>query len=176
MPIKVECDCGRVINAPETAAGKRVKCPECHGSVPVPAAAEPDVELVEEAPVKRKSAPRVDDEIKPVIEREDEDDEAEEEPKPKKKRKKRRADDESDDDGTDPFWKTREGMILNGLGVLGLGVAGIAIYFFDKRRSMGALIAGIVCVLAGIGGVIAGLTKPTGKGRKKRRRNDDEDE
>ncbi len=43
MPVKVRCpNCERVMNAPEAARGKAVKCPGCQGKVPVPAAdAEP---------------------------------------------------------------------------------------------------------------------------------------
>ena len=39
MPVRVRCpQCEKVINAPDAARGKAVKCPECQGRVPVPAA------------------------------------------------------------------------------------------------------------------------------------------
>jgi uncharacterized RDD family membrane protein YckC/Zn finger protein HypA/HybF involved in hydrogenase expression len=38
MPVKVKCPkCSKVLNAPEAARGKAVKCPECESKVPVPA-------------------------------------------------------------------------------------------------------------------------------------------
>lgn len=37
MPIEFSCGtCGKKLRAPDTAAGKRVKCPGCGGPVPVP--------------------------------------------------------------------------------------------------------------------------------------------
>lgn len=39
MPISTECpDCGKQLRAPESAAGKRAKCPQCGGVVPIPEA------------------------------------------------------------------------------------------------------------------------------------------
>jgi hypothetical protein len=39
MPIDIVCpSCGKRLKAPDTAAGKRVKCPQCSAAVPVPAA------------------------------------------------------------------------------------------------------------------------------------------
>lgn len=37
MPLKIKCDCGQVLSVPETAAGKKVKCPKCQKAVDVPA-------------------------------------------------------------------------------------------------------------------------------------------
>jgi uncharacterized RDD family membrane protein YckC/DNA-directed RNA polymerase subunit M/transcription elongation factor TFIIS len=40
MPVKVKCPkCAKVLNAPEAARGKAVKCPGCESKVPVPAEA-----------------------------------------------------------------------------------------------------------------------------------------
>lgn len=39
MPIKVSCQCGKNLNAPDAAAGKAVKCPGCGKGVRVPAVA-----------------------------------------------------------------------------------------------------------------------------------------
>jgi uncharacterized RDD family membrane protein YckC len=40
MPVKVKCPkCSKVLNAPEAARGKAVKCPGCESKVPVPAEA-----------------------------------------------------------------------------------------------------------------------------------------
>lgn len=38
MPIKIRCQCGKTLNAPDAAAGKAVKCPGCGKSLRVPAA------------------------------------------------------------------------------------------------------------------------------------------
>ncbi|MBM78978.1 MAG: hypothetical protein CMJ78_00080 [Planctomycetaceae bacterium] len=37
MPIKVRCDCGKAISAPDAARGKAIKCPDCGERVRVPA-------------------------------------------------------------------------------------------------------------------------------------------
>jgi hypothetical protein len=43
MSITFACACGRSINAPDTAAGKRARCPGCGDLVQVPWASDPDV-------------------------------------------------------------------------------------------------------------------------------------
>ena len=55
MPISVTCTCGRKLNAPDTLAGKRAKCPACQGQILVPEpleVIEDDVEFIEELPQK----------------------------------------------------------------------------------------------------------------------------
>jgi hypothetical protein len=42
MSITFACDCGRTINAPDTAAGKRARCPGCGDLVKVPIADDQD--------------------------------------------------------------------------------------------------------------------------------------
>ena len=38
MPVKVRCpECQKVLQAPDAARGKAIKCPECAARVPVPA-------------------------------------------------------------------------------------------------------------------------------------------
>ena len=39
MPIPISCSCGARMSAPDTAAGKRVKCPKCGAALAVPAPA-----------------------------------------------------------------------------------------------------------------------------------------
>jgi len=39
MPIKLRCQCGKVLSAPDAAAGKAVKCPGCGKTIRVPTAA-----------------------------------------------------------------------------------------------------------------------------------------
>jgi predicted RNA-binding Zn-ribbon protein involved in translation (DUF1610 family) len=38
VPIKVSCSCGKTLTAPDTAAGKKAKCPSCGQVIVVPAA------------------------------------------------------------------------------------------------------------------------------------------
>src|ERR1700736_5830482 len=41
MPIDVQCSgCSTMLRAPDTAAGKKVKCPKCEAVIAVPAAAD----------------------------------------------------------------------------------------------------------------------------------------
>jgi predicted RNA-binding Zn-ribbon protein involved in translation (DUF1610 family) len=50
MPVVVSCRCGKQLRAPDHAVGKRVKCPGCGESIPVPgpkkAAAAPEAEKI----------------------------------------------------------------------------------------------------------------------------------
>lgn len=172
MSIKVECECGKTLLAGDGSGGKRVKCPECHALVRVPVPkVESDVEVVEDDPPE---APRP--KKKPLRAAATADDEEEPRAKKKARRKKRLADDDEDAEDTSPFWRTRAGLILNGLGLMGLGVGGIAFYWFDVKRPTGLLIAGILCIGFGIGGVITGLTKPAGGSGSIRQRLDDDEE
>ncbi len=53
MPVRVRCpQCEKVLNAPDAARGKAIKCPECQGRVPVPAA-----ESAAASPAKGASKP-----------------------------------------------------------------------------------------------------------------------
>src|SRR5262245_32144404 len=178
MSIQVECECGKKMRVKDDAGGKRVKCPECHAMVKIPLPDEsPDFEVVEDEP-----KPKLRKGVKPVkaakVDVDEEEEEEEEKPRPKKvskKRKRRAAGDDSDD--WSPFWKTPTGMMLNGLGLMGLGIAGIALYFLTDDRETGVIIAGVLCICFGIGGVVTGLTmKPKGKGKRKRRRDDDDED
>ena len=38
MSVFAECDCGHTMKLPETAGGKRIRCPECSGPISVPSA------------------------------------------------------------------------------------------------------------------------------------------
>lgn len=85
MPIAVVCrGCHARLNAPDTAAGKRVKCPKCGAAMTVPApAADEDFEVVDDEPALPKRKPAVADD--------DEDDDEDDRPQPKKKKKGRKA-------------------------------------------------------------------------------------
>jgi phage FluMu protein Com len=66
MPISVLCpSCNSKLNAPDAAAGKRVKCPKCQVLMELPAP-EPDFEIVDdEPPVMAKPKPK--SPSKPVV-------------------------------------------------------------------------------------------------------------
>lgn len=83
MPIAVQCpECNARLNAPDTAAGKKVKCPKCSTALVIPANDE------EEPPVRRKSRPDdSDEEVRSKKPRDPDDEEEEEEERPKRKKK-----------------------------------------------------------------------------------------
>jgi len=59
MPIVVTCPgCSATLKAPDTAAGKKVKCPKCTSAIPVPAAEEPPVMEEEAFEEEAPAAPR----------------------------------------------------------------------------------------------------------------------
>src|SRR5262245_3014377 len=61
MPIPIACPCGRTVNAPEKAVGKKVRCMYCGRALDVPAAAAPApaaddaYELLPEEPRRERS-------------------------------------------------------------------------------------------------------------------------
>ena len=55
MPIQVICSCGKKLNAPDTLAGKRAKCPGCQTQILIPEpleVIEDELEFIEEMPQK----------------------------------------------------------------------------------------------------------------------------
>ncbi len=90
------------MNAPDSAAGKRAKCPKCQEVMILPGGAA-DFEVVEEPAPKPKSKPRVvvedeDDERPRKRNRRDAEDEEDEEPAPKRKPSRRVVADEDEED------------------------------------------------------------------------------
>src|SRR5438105_3392974 len=89
MPILVKCGgCQAKMNAPDAAAGRKVKCPKCGGIVAVPGAA-PSKVAAAPAPKPQKKAPPPDE------------DEEDEEPQPKTKKKQAAS---SDGEGGEAGW------------------------------------------------------------------------
>ena len=76
MPIKFNCpECGKNINAPDAAAGKRGKCPHCSKVVnipvpPPPPAEEEDDGLIPLAPIDEEEERKLDEERKSLFEQE----------------------------------------------------------------------------------------------------------
>jgi hypothetical protein len=173
MPIPLKCPCGKKLQVKDELAGRRVKCPACAAAITVPAA-EAEFDVVEDEPpppkARKNDPPAAKAAKKPVRAAVDEDDEDE---RPRKKSGRSRLDDDEDEkaerprkkkkrkgraDADRPFWKTPFGMVLNGIGLIILGVAGIAIYLLDDREKMGLLIAGGLCICFGIGGIVTGMS------------------
>jgi hypothetical protein len=91
MSIAVVCsNCSAKLNAPDGAAGKKVKCPKCQSPIVVPDAVQFEVVEDEPAPAKRPGGKPA--RVKAAIEDEDDDD------RPRKKRRTLEDDDEEDDD------------------------------------------------------------------------------
>jgi hypothetical protein len=122
MPIQIVCPkCSAKLNAPDTAVGKRVKCPKqgCGTAILVPEPPEPQFEVVDDKPTpkpaqkkavkavieddplpKKKSRKTFDDDEedeKPRSKRRRDDDDDEEDEKPRSKRRRDDDDDEDDD-------------------------------------------------------------------------------
>ncbi len=124
MPIPVQCPgCSAKLNAPDAAAGKKVKCPKCGAAITIPAPA-PAFEVVEEPeapaepppakqPVRAETEPEVappkrakrteddrdeeaDEDAPRKRKRQDEDDDTEDAPR-KKKRRDKDEDDEAEE-------------------------------------------------------------------------------
>jgi hypothetical protein len=116
MSIPVVCpECSAKLNAPDSAAGKKVKCPKCQTAmvVPTPLPEEPAFEVVDEPakkpaaaakpvvkakvkaeieddgekPRKKRVSAEIEDDEKPRKKRQDESDEDEEDDRPRKKKK-----------------------------------------------------------------------------------------
>lgn len=113
MPIAVVCPgCSAKLNAPDGAAGKKVKCPKCAGAITIPApAASADFEVVEDepAPPPKKPAPAPAAPAKKPVKAVVEEDDEEEDEKPKKKPVKAavEVDDEDDEEEKKPKKKAK---------------------------------------------------------------------
>ncbi len=151
MPIVVVCPgCGAKLNAPDAAAGKRVKCPkpDCGTAVPVPAVL-PEPAPPPPPPVPKSAALDLDDEdeapkkpTKKPARAVDEDDEDEDD-RPRKKAKKRSydEDDEDDEDDDRPKKKKKKGGmspaligVLALVGLLVLGGVGYGVYALAFKK------------------------------------------
>jgi hypothetical protein len=138
MSIAVTCSgCSVKLNVPDSAAGKKVKCPKpgCGAILSVPAP-RPDFEVIAVVPPAPlpKPKPRP---VKAVVEVDDDDDE-----RPRKT--SRRDDDDEEEDGDRPRKKKKKksagmspgvlvGIVLGGL--LVLGGAGYGVYALVSKKS-----------------------------------------
>jgi hypothetical protein len=108
MSILVQCsECAKKLNAPNSAAGKRVRCPGCKNPIDVPDPEEEIVEPDDEVAIQPESKPAPrrpsrDDEAKGSKKKREQEDEAyetededeDEDDRPRRKKKKRAYDDE----------------------------------------------------------------------------------
>lgn len=147
MPIPVQCSgCQTRLNAPDTAAGKHVKCPSCQALIPVggaapaapsPPPADPFAFDDESAPPPaKKSGATARPAARPAAEPIELDDDEDEKPKAKKPAKKKRRDDDDEDDGKKTFREKRGAavggppvaVVLVFAGLIGLGIVGGVCY------------------------------------------------
>lgn len=152
----VSCrECDTEVELPdELKPGKVYRCPDCREPLPLPKAA--------------KSRP-ADDEVPERKRRRDEDEEEDERPR---KRPKSRDTEDADDEApprrkkrarreepeSKPFWQSKQGKILSGVLLLGLGVVALGLTIaFDSRRPIRGYVGGGACILFGLIGIISGL-------------------
>ena len=58
MPIRLNCPCGAVLRVPDSAAGKKARCPACEALVAIPAPDEVQVELIDDEPNAQAAEPQ----------------------------------------------------------------------------------------------------------------------
>jgi hypothetical protein len=150
--------CDSKIKIPNTAAGKRVKCPKCATAIRVPTAESAPEEAVAAVPAaKPRPQPPP---LKPSRGKSRDDDEEDDEDERPKKRRRREKDDEDDDDAGVPRRKKRKRRSISGLAVasmvLGIGslillitgpcvgsifVSNYSIFFVPPIALVGAVVA-----------------------------------
>jgi hypothetical protein len=159
MPINVTCpSCNATLRAPDTAAGKKIKCPKCATICNVPAAQAPVEEVVEQvaaAPPPRRveeERPRArDDEDRPRRRREEEEDEDDD----RGRRRRRRRDAQESEPGT--------GLQIGlGIGSLVLGVIAMPFAFCVCLSFVSVPLASVGMLLGIVGLVVALLNQRRG--------------
>lgn len=150
----VSCrECESEVELPDLLKpGKVYRCPDCREPLPLPKSRPP----ADEEPVRRSKPRVVEDEDERPAKRpkpREEDEGEDERPPRKKKKRKSRPEPEAK-----PFWNSKQGRILSGLGMLLLGVVAIAaVVIFDSSTPLKGYIAGGVCILFGLGGIVSGV-------------------
>ncbi len=148
MPISVVCSsCSAKLNAPDTAAGKKIKCPKCQAVCSVPAPAS-DFEVVDEPEPGPKPKPKKtvakatvdDDEERPRKRKAADEDDEDDRPRAKKKATRQTEDDEDDrprkrkrDRDEEQAGGSSKLLIGGIIGVLLLAGVGFAVYWFGFR-------------------------------------------
>lgn len=142
MPIRAECECGKVYRVRDSLAGRRFRCTECGDAVPIPGGDDEPVVVAPAAPARRRS--RGDDRAdrparRPVRSRP----EPEEEEEPVRRRSRRR---DEEPEAPEPHKDKKK---RRGKGLLGHGV--------DAR--LGAVGGGLLAMLVGVMWFIASWLK-----------------
>lgn len=132
MSIAVVCpSCSAKLNAPDAAAGKRVKCPKCQNTILVPEIlpeAEP-FEVVEDEPPPVKAPTRVRADVS-----DEDDDDRDQKPRKKLAKAQRNEEDEDDDRPRKKSAASNANLIRNIIGVAVLiPLLGVAGYIFYDR-------------------------------------------
>lgn len=97
MPISVLCpECDAPVNAPDSAAGKRAKCPKCGGVMILPGGEEEAPPPDEEPAPRRRRQESDDDDLRPS--RRSSRDEADDDDRPSRRRSREKEDDDEDYD------------------------------------------------------------------------------
>lgn len=157
MPITFSCPCGKVLRAPDTAAGKRARCTACGEVLLVPGPeGEPADPSADPAAARQKKKPAVQ-----VVE-DDED-----EPRPKKKKKMKRKvegisreeyDEWSETSARRSYAAKRIIYIVAGLGAILFAAVAFLIFALNGMLGLYPLIAVGLGVLAGGYCVFQGVT------------------
>jgi hypothetical protein len=129
MPVVVACSCGANLRVPDTAAGKRVKCPKCGELLTVPA---PQFEVIDDAedeaprPARRAAVKAKPAEVDEPI---DDDEGEEEEERPKKKAKGKRKGNKAKGKNREQEKKKRLITLIVGIcgAVFVLGAVGVVV-------------------------------------------------
>ena len=118
MSIAVVCsNCSARLNAPDGAAGKKVKCPKCQTAIVVPEAVSSPFEVVEEELPPTKLPAAKPKKVQAVVEEEDEED------RPRKKKRRKGRDEEG---GV----STTRNIVM---GVVLIILVAVAAYIFYQR-------------------------------------------
>ncbi len=144
MPIRAECECGKVYRVKEELAGRRFRCAACGVAVTVPQAEEEPLEvtLAEESEVRRPSRKGItarrdpEEDEQPVSRRSrlrDEEPDEDDTPEPPRKKKKKKRPSSSGGSWSGPSFGAIGGGLLAMIGAVVWFVAGLmndVIFFY----------------------------------------------
>lgn len=147
-------ECDTEVELPdEPKPGKVYRCPDCREPLPRPKVAKSrptDDELPERRRSRGDEDEEEDDRPRKRRTRDTEDEEGE--ARPGKKRGRREQPEPK------PFWQSKQGKILSGVLLLGLGVVAVGLTLaFDSRKPVRGYVGGSACILFGLIGIITGL-------------------
>lgn len=154
----VSCrECDTEVELPDVLKpGKLYRCPDCREPLPLPTRAKSrpaEDEVPGRRPKRREEPPEDEDEPPRKKRSKSRDTEDEQDAPPRRKKRKTRPEPEAK-----PFWQSKQGKILSGVLLLGLGVVAVSLTVaFDARKPIRGYIGGGLCVLFGLGGIVTGF-------------------